>query len=45
MNIGKLLKVVVKVAKSNPSLVVSAVTAIGPVVKAIKAEAKKARVG
>lgn len=43
MNIGKLLSALVKVAKANPSLVISAAAAIGPVAKAIKAEAKKAR--
>jgi hypothetical protein len=41
MNIGKLLGTIVKVAKANPTLVISAVSAIGPVVKAIKAETKK----
>lgn len=41
INIGKLLGAAVKVAKKNPSLVISAVTALGPVVKAIKAETKK----
>lgn len=44
MNIGKLLSALVKVAKANPSLVVSAVTAIAPVVKVIKAEIKKPKV-
>ena len=41
MNIGKLFTAAVKVAKAHPSLVISAVTAVGPVVKAIKAEVKK----
>lgn len=40
-NIGKLLGAVIKVAKANPALVISAVSAIGPVVKAITAETKK----
>ena len=44
MNIGKLLGLIVKVVKANPSLVISAVTAIGPVVKAVKAEAKKPKI-
>ena len=43
MNIGKLLSAAVKVAKSNPSLVISAVTAVAPIVKAVKAEAKQPR--
>lgn len=43
MNIGKLLGAAFKAIKANPSLVISAVTAIGPVVTAIKAEAKKPR--
>lgn len=41
MNIGKLLGAAFKAIKANPSLVISAVTAIGPVVKAVKAEIKK----
>ncbi|WP_262828210.1 hypothetical protein [Sphingomonas sp. A2-49] len=41
MNIGKLLGAAIKVAKANPTLVISAVSAIGPVVKAVKAEIKK----
>jgi len=41
MNIGKLLNAAIKAIKANPSLVISAVTAIAPVVKAIKTEAKK----
>jgi hypothetical protein len=44
MNIGKLLNAIIKTAKANPSLVISAVTAIGPIVKAVKAEAKKPKV-
>lgn len=45
MNIGKLLSAIIKTAKANPTLVISAVSAIGPVVKAIKAEVKKPKVG
>ena len=41
MNIGKLLGAAIKVVKANPTLVISAVSAIGPVVKAVKAEIKK----
>lgn len=41
MNIGKLLGAAFKAIKASPSLVISAVTAIGPVVKAVKAEIKK----
>lgn len=41
MNIGNLLKAIIKTAKAKPALVISAVTAIGPVLKAVKAEAKK----
>ena len=44
MKAGKLLGLIVKVVKANPSLVISAVTAIGPVVKAVKAEAKKPKI-
>lgn len=40
INIRKLLGAVVKAAKKDPSLVINAVTAFGPVVKAIKAETK-----
>jgi hypothetical protein len=45
MKIGKLLKAIVKTAKANPTLVISAVSAIGPVVKTIKQELKKPKVG
>lgn len=45
MNIGKILSAIIKTAKANPTLVISAVSAIGPVVKAIKAEVKKPKVG
>lgn len=41
MNIGKLLTALIKTAKANPALVISAVTAIAPVVKAVKGEVKK----
>jgi hypothetical protein len=41
MNIGKILGAAFKVVKANPSLVVGAIGAIAPVVKAIKAETKK----
>lgn len=41
MNIGKLLGAAFNAIKANPSLVISAVTATGSVVKAIKAETKK----
>lgn len=41
MNIGKLLGALVRVVKNNPSLVVSAVTAIAPVVKEVKQAVKK----
>jgi len=44
MKLGNILKLAVKVVKANPSLVISAVTAIGPIVKAVKAEAKKPKV-
>lgn len=40
INLGKLIAAVAKVAKANPSLVISAATAIAPIVKAIKAETK-----
>jgi hypothetical protein len=43
LNVGKLLGAIINVAKANPSLVISAVTAIAPVVKAITSEAKKPR--
>ncbi|GEM_PF-5246102 len=39
--IGRVTGAAIKVAKANPTLVISAVSANGPVVKAIKAEAKK----
>jgi hypothetical protein len=35
---------IIKTAKANPSLVISAVTAIGPIVKAVKTETKKPKV-
>lgn len=40
INLGKIITAVVKVAKANPSLVISAVTAVAPIVKAVKAEGK-----
>jgi hypothetical protein len=45
INIGKLLTAAFKAVKSNPAIVISAVTAIAPVVKAVKAEIKKPKVG
>jgi len=44
INIGKLISAIVKTAKANPTLVISAVSAIGPVIKAVKAEVKKPKV-
>lgn len=41
MNIGKLLGALVRVVKANPGLVISAVTAVAPVVKEVKAAVKK----
>lgn len=43
MNIARLFTTIIRVAKANPALVISAVTAIGPVVGAIKAEGKRGR--
>ncbi|WP_274602371.1 hypothetical protein [Sphingomonas sp. CFBP 8764] len=44
MNIANILKAAFKVVKANPTLVIGAVGAISPIVKAVKAEAKKPRV-
>lgn len=41
MKLSQILKAIVNVAKANPSLVISAVTAIGPIVTAVKTEAKR----
>lgn len=43
MTIGKLLTAALKAIKANPAIVISAATALAPVVKAIKAEVKKPR--
>lgn len=44
MNIGKLLGAIVKVAKSNPTLVAGAIGIGKQIVKAVKVEAKKPKV-
>lgn len=38
MNLAKIFKAAITVAKANPTVVVSAISAIGPVVKAVKKE-------
>lgn len=43
MKLTHILRAAVRAAKANPALVISAVTALGPVVKAVKAEAKRLR--
>jgi hypothetical protein len=45
MNIISVAKLILKVAKANPSLVISAVTAIAPIVRAVKASSKKDAAG
>ncbi len=41
MNVGKLLKAAFKVVKQNPELVIGAVAAVKPIVRAVKAERKR----
>lgn len=41
INLGKLIGAIVKTAKEHPDLVISAVTAVAPVVKAVKEKTKK----